>query len=223
MPRVSEDYYENKRREIIDAAYRVCIRKPIASVVMKDVIEETGFSHGVVYRYYKDLDDVLRDLVIKINRENNISGQMNEIISKADTSGWQKVISGICTLLADNMISTGTDIHKISLYSDMMAVNDPERVGKIASGIDKDSQSSLLTLVTILTGYLNDAVKSEGLHPSRPVDEIIQFMIVSYHGIETGYVLSEKYRAEHLRGKYNPHDMFACLADSMIAMLGGGT
>ena len=53
MPKVSEEYYEKKRREIIDAAYRVCARKPITSIDMKDIIAETGFSHGVIYRYYQ--------------------------------------------------------------------------------------------------------------------------------------------------------------------------
>ena len=72
MPRVSEEYFENKRKEILDAAYRVCVRKPITSVVMKDIIDETGFSHGVIYKYYKDLDEVLTDLVIRINSENRI-------------------------------------------------------------------------------------------------------------------------------------------------------
>ena len=67
MPKVSEEYYEKKRREIIDAAYRVCVRKPISSVEMKDIIAETGFSHGAIYRYYKDLDEVLHDLVITVN------------------------------------------------------------------------------------------------------------------------------------------------------------
>lgn len=221
MPRVSEDYYENKRREIIDAAYRVCIRKPIASVVMKDVIEETGFSHGVVYRYYKDLDDVLRDLVIKINRENNISGQMNEIINEADTRDWKQVITDICTLLADQMIGTGTDLLKISLYSNMMAMSDPNRVEKIAKQIDEDSQSPLLYLVAALSEYLTRTIKKEKLEPTHSTEDIIQFIIASYHGIETGYVLSESYSADQLQGKYKPHDMFACLADSVIAMLGG--
>ena len=40
MPRVTDEYYEKKRREIIDAAYRVCVRKPITSVDMKDIIAE---------------------------------------------------------------------------------------------------------------------------------------------------------------------------------------
>ena len=83
MPKVSEEYYKNKRREIVDAAYRVCTRKPITSVEMKDIIEETGFSHGVIYRYYKDLDEVLKDLVITINSENKIDDRLDEILAKA--------------------------------------------------------------------------------------------------------------------------------------------
>ena len=79
MPKVSEEYYKQKRREIIDAAYRVCARKPITSIDMKDIIAETGFSHGVIYRYYKDLDEVFRDLVITINKENKIDDRLHVI------------------------------------------------------------------------------------------------------------------------------------------------
>ena len=66
MPKVSDEYFEQKRKEIVDAAYRVCMRKPITSVEMKDIITETGFSHGVIYRYYSELDEVLQDLMIRI-------------------------------------------------------------------------------------------------------------------------------------------------------------
>lgn len=221
MPKVSEEYYEQKRREIVDAALRVCMRKPVETIVMNDVISETGFSHGVVYRYYKDLDDVLRDLVIKINREHSINEALKKIIEDAGTSDWQEVISTICTTLADHMVSLGTGLLKISIYCDTMAISDPERVEKISSGINEDSQSSLLTLVSVLNEYLTEVISEEDLHPVRPVDDIIQFIIVSYHGIETGYVLSENYHADHLQGKYKPHDMFACLADSVLALLGG--
>ena len=77
MPRVTDEYYEKKRREIIDAAYRVCVRKPITSVDMKDIIEEAGFSHGVIYRYYKELDEIIRDLVITINERNKIDARLD--------------------------------------------------------------------------------------------------------------------------------------------------
>ena len=92
MPKVSEEYYKQKRREIIDAAYRVCARKPITSIDMKDIIAETGFSHGVIYRYYKDLDEVFRDLVITINKENKIDDRLNEILAKSDIHNWEQTV-----------------------------------------------------------------------------------------------------------------------------------
>lgn len=46
MSRVTEEYYEMKKKEIIDAAYRVCLKKPITAIEMKDIIAEAGFSHG---------------------------------------------------------------------------------------------------------------------------------------------------------------------------------
>ena len=90
MPKVSEEYYKNKRKEIVDAAYRVCTRKPISSVEMKDIIEETGFSHGVIYRYYKDLDEVFKDLVITINSENKIDDRLEEILAQSDIKKWER-------------------------------------------------------------------------------------------------------------------------------------
>lgn len=221
MPRVSADYYENKKKEIIDAAYRVCAKKPVTSVVMKDVIEETGFSHGVVYKYYKDLDEVLCDLVITINSENKIDDKLEDILSEAKSKDWQKVIREICNMLAEQLVSMDMDVLKISLYSDMLAMSDPERVRKIAQRIGADNQSPLLAVVTSMHGFLENLSHEKKVNPIKSIDEIIEFMIATYHGIQTGYVLSASYDAEQLKGKYDPGKMFSCLAESIILMMGG--
>ena len=221
MPRVSADYYENKKKEIIEAAYRVCARKPVTSVVMKDVIEETGFSHGVVYKYYKDLDEVLCDLVITINSKNKIDDKLEGILSEAKSKEWQDVIREICNMMAKQLLSTDMDVLKISLYSDMLAMSDPERVSRIAARIGEDNQSPLLVVVTSMYGFLSELVQVKNLKPTKSIDEIIEFIIATYHGIQTGYVLSASYDAGQLRGKYDPGKMFSCLAESIIIMTGG--
>ena len=221
MPRVSADYYENKRKEIVDAAYRVCARKPITSVVMQDVIDETGFSHGVVYKYYKDLDDVLCDLVVTINSENKLDDKLEDILSEAKFKDWKEVIREICNMMADQLITTDMDVLKISLYSDMLAMNDPERVNRIAAGLGKDNKSPLLVAVTSMYGFLENLIQEKKVNPIRSIDEIIEFVIATYHGIQTGYVLSASYDVEQLRGNYNPGKLFSCLAESIILMMGG--
>ena len=221
MPRVTEEYYEKKRREIVDAAYRVCTRKPITSVEMKDIIAETGFSHGVIYRYYKDLDEVLKDLVITINGENKIDDRLDEILAKADPDEWETTVYDICSMLADQMKTVGTDLLKVSIYSDMLAMTDPERAMNIAQRLGKDEQSPLLYATVATEKFLNDVVRHNDLKPVSSVDEIIQFMIVNYHGIQTGFVLTECFKVPHVEGKYKPEDMFRNLARSVILMMGG--
>jgi AcrR family transcriptional regulator len=221
MPRVSEEYFENKRKEILDAAYRVCVRKPLTSVVMKDIIDETGFSHGVIYKYYKDLDEVLTDLVIRINSENRIDEDLNAILDREGTKNWETAVRCVCDLLADSMKRVGRDMMKLSLYCDHLAMSDPERVNRIAVNLGKDGQSPLVYLVVSMDKYLRDVIKKEKLHPVKSVDEILQFIMVSFQGIQSGYVLSACFDEEQVNGKYLPEEMFSCLAESVILMIKG--
>ncbi len=221
MPKVTEEYIEKKRKEIVEAAYKVCVRKPITSIEMKDIIEETGFSHGAIYRYYKDLDEVLKDLVITINSQNKIDDKLDEILSKADPGKWEKTIYDICDMLAKYMSEVGTDLLKVSIYSDMMAMADPERAMNIAQRLGKDEQSPLLYATTATERFLKEVISKNKLKPVSSVDEMIQFMIVTYHGIQTGYVLTDCFKAPHIEGKYKPDDMFRNLARSVILMMGG--
>ena len=221
MPRVTEEYYEMKKKEIIDAAYRVCLKKPITSVEMKDVITEAGFSHGVIYRYYKDLDEILSDMVIRINTENRMDEKVEKIFSEAETENGEKGIRNICSSLSDYLQKVGFDLLKVSIYCDVLAMSDPERVLKMAEKLGNNVQSPLLYLTNRLSEYLTDAIKKNKLKPVKSIKDIMEFFIASYHGIETGYVLAESYKAEHIRGNYKPDDMLSCLAESMILMMGG--
>lgn len=221
MPRVTDEYYEKKRREIIDAAYRVCVRKPITSVDMKDIIAEAGFSHGVIYRYYKELDEIIRDLVITINESNKIDNQLDSILNDADLSDWKNTITSIFKMLSEYLTKAGVDILKLSIYSDLLAMSDPERAFKIAERLGKEDQSPLVYLVTALTKYLKKVIKANDLKPSRSVDEMMQFVIVTYQGIQSGYVLAECFKTPQLNNKYKPKKMFSCLAEALICMMEG--
>ena len=68
MPRVSEEYLAGKRKEITDAAHRVCLRKPVSMVTMTDIINETGMAQGNIYRYYKDLDAIFSAMILDMRQ-----------------------------------------------------------------------------------------------------------------------------------------------------------
>ena len=51
MPKVTQEYFDNKRKMIVEACYQVCLRKPVEMVTISDVIAETGLSQGGIRHY----------------------------------------------------------------------------------------------------------------------------------------------------------------------------
>lgn len=66
MPRVSEEYLEQRRREVLAAARACFARKGFHATSMREVLREAGVSAGTVYRYFPKKED----LVIAIAQEN---------------------------------------------------------------------------------------------------------------------------------------------------------
>jgi AcrR family transcriptional regulator len=221
MARVSQDYYEKKRSEIMEAAYRVCIRKPITSVAMKDIIEEAGYSHGAIYKYYKDLDEVICDLMIRVNRQYSFDEDLKEIIGRYGSAGWQNAIREICALLAEHMVRMGTDLVRMSLYCAVFTVSEPERTRQILEKAGEESISPLLDSVSTLKKYLEALIKECRLHPVRSADEIIRFIVTYYSGVEESYVLSEAGNDPGESVDSVPGQLFSVLADALIPMLTG--
>lgn len=72
MAKVSEEYIQNKKSMIVRAAYDLCLQKTIGTVTMQDIINATGLSQGGIYRFYKDIDEIFRDMLIDNRQRVNI-------------------------------------------------------------------------------------------------------------------------------------------------------
>ena len=66
MPKVTQEYIENKKRMIVEATYELCREKTVSTVTMQDIINRTGLSQGGIYRFYKDIDEILGDMLADI-------------------------------------------------------------------------------------------------------------------------------------------------------------
>jgi TetR/AcrR family transcriptional regulator, transcriptional repressor of aconitase len=60
MPRVSAEYLEQRREQILGAAQRCFARKGFYETSMQDVFRESGLSAGAVYRYFKSKDELIQ-------------------------------------------------------------------------------------------------------------------------------------------------------------------
>ncbi|MBB4683443.1 TetR/AcrR family transcriptional regulator [Amycolatopsis jiangsuensis] len=59
MPRVSEQYKDDQRATILDAARRCFVRNGFHRTSMQDVFTEAGKSAGAVYRYFPRKEDLI--------------------------------------------------------------------------------------------------------------------------------------------------------------------
>lgn len=59
MPRVTDEYLEARRREIVDAAITCFSRDGFHRATMQDIVRETGLSAGAIYRYFSSKEDIV--------------------------------------------------------------------------------------------------------------------------------------------------------------------
>jgi AcrR family transcriptional regulator len=59
MPKVSPTYLEQRRDEILDAAWACFARKGYHDTTMQDIFAESGLSAGAVYRYFTGKEEIL--------------------------------------------------------------------------------------------------------------------------------------------------------------------
>jgi len=81
MPKVSEQYRDARREQIMDAARRCFLRNGFRETSMQDLFAESGLSSGAFYRYFSGKDE----LIIAIAQD-NFRGVLTSIRSAAARS-----------------------------------------------------------------------------------------------------------------------------------------
>ncbi|MBP5179902.1 MAG: TetR/AcrR family transcriptional regulator [Clostridiales bacterium] len=219
MPRVSEEYKEQKRREIINAAHNICLRKPVGMVTMTDIINETGMAQGGIYRYFEDIDDIFRAMILDMRESYSITERTDEIFKKADDLSVEDIADMICDMLADRMEEQLMDIQKINFDLSVLAINEPERTKKILGGIKSEGN---LEHLTNLTGQILCKADKEGkIRPAVPVDDIVKFIAASYSGIQMNCIIGACYQTGPMGG-FKPRPLFNTLAQTIKLLLGAG-
>ena len=122
MPKVTDEYFEKKKKFIVDSTYKVCLRKPVEKVTMTDVIEETGLSQGGIYRFYKNLDEILSDMISGMRTDYNLIDSFEQVVNGTYDS-FEEITFKICNILADVMEAHLLDIQKINFYLTVLAIN----------------------------------------------------------------------------------------------------
>ena len=218
MPKVTQEYIDNKKKAIVEAAMRVCLRKPVGMVTMTDVIEESGLSQGGIYRFYKDLDEILRDMIIEMRAQYNIKDDTDEILMDPGDASAAQIVHMICDMLASAVTAHLMDLQKLNFDLTVLAINEPDRVKKILGSIDSESNTGHLMKMT-RAGFIK-AEKEGKIHPVTDVDSVINFMSAAANGILFNCIISAFYSDGVPGVKSDPKELYDALALSVIALLG---
>lgn len=141
MPKVTEEYIQNKKRMIVQTTYDLCLKKNLCTVTMQDVINATGLSQGGIYRFYKNIDAILADVILYMRQRESIKGKIDEILAKENECSVEEISRAMFDMLADFMTRELMGIMKIDFELSMLAVNEPNRVYAIIDGIKQVANS----------------------------------------------------------------------------------
>lgn len=82
MPKMPEEFYAQKREEILDAAQRIALEKPLPHVTMKDLIRVCGVSQGAIYHYFSGLDEIWLALIDRLYRADDVVAHLREVFAQ---------------------------------------------------------------------------------------------------------------------------------------------
>lgn len=217
MPKVSEEYFIQKRNEIIDSAYKIALEKPIISMTLMDVREEAGMARGAIYRYYDSLDQILADLIIRVNKNNSYVEDIKKIFDKSGNATPAKVFKKLADFLFEYITSREIDVFSLEIQFDILCIIDPERVKNIMALAGKNANESVAILVTSLADYIEAEKKKGTIRPVLKTDDLINYLMTIYKAVAMQYSI-EKSMDESTT--YNLKESITAFYKTCLAMVG---
>lgn len=102
LPRVSQQYKDDQRGEILAAARRCFLRDGFHRTSMQDVFTEAGKSAGAVYRYFPKKEDMI--VAVAAQNLDDVAGVLRAALARAGQSGVGEVMA--------ELLESVTDLHR---------------------------------------------------------------------------------------------------------------
>ena len=217
MPKVTQEYLDAKRKEIIDAAYRVSLCKTMCTITMQDVINESGLSQGGIYRYYKDVDEILADMICDIRSRICIIPKVDDILHSEES--FENKLKACIDILAEILEDDLFEIGRLNCEITNFALNYPDRIKKILNNAKIPSNKGYLreAVYSIVKSEIDNRL-SNSVNMKYSLEEIFSFIVFSYTGVETETVFNKN---NALAGKFvetlfSPRKMLEIVYDNVI-------
>ena len=221
MPKVKDEYLQDKREQILDAAQRICMQKPVYSVTMRDIITEIGWSQGAIYRYFKNVHYILFELINRQTAHLYVKEEVDAILALPEFP--ERILAKILDLIVRTSLRNMKDFGKMYFEYFALIANQPEYLKLFTEHVKIAADLQYLQKRTI--EYVVTQVERGYFKPLLPVQDIFAFIGTSIDGIQRDLILVQCYRV----GSYttsmpkdmDPQKLINVLCKSLVYLLGG--
>ncbi|MFG2476335.1 TetR/AcrR family transcriptional regulator [Streptomyces fagopyri] len=160
MPKVTQEYMDARRAQILDAARRCFLRDGFHSTSMQDLFAESGLSAGAVYRHFASKNEMITAIV-----EEN----MRDVLAMVNSVARSRPSSSIGDLMADvlEIVKTKTAEQNVAGLS-VLAWSESLRNPSLAAQFDDLMTQMRNALTDVIRehqqgGSLSDTVSPEAI------------------------------------------------------------
>ena len=173
MPKVTQQYLDDRRQEILSAARRCFLRNGFHTTSMQDLFAEAGLSSGAVYRYFPSKDD----MIIAIAAEN-----MQDVLAMIHTVATQQPGRSVGAVLGD-LLTMVQDKHQDQALGGLAVLT-------WAEALRNPSLAAQFTeLLLRLKGDLAEVVRAHQASGGLPTDVSAEALATVLMSIVPGYIL----------------------------------
>jgi AcrR family transcriptional regulator len=219
LPKVSKEYFENKKNAILDAVEVICKTKPLYKLTMKDIVGETGLSFGAVYDSFADIDAVIAALLNRLGASVDFGGDTERILQAQGTP--EEKLGALFRYFLEFARATIASYGKIN-YEMSTVITDERRREKIMEGVH--DKQALVHGVDAAIRLIGENIDNGYFKPLLAKESIYAMIFAFFDGVFKGLTLSRCYGVGAPRGvTYEEQDLPEALTASVLALLGAAT
>lgn len=170
MPKVSQEYREARRAEILAAARRCFVRDGFHGTSMQDLLTEVGLSSGAVYRYFPGK----QDMIIAIADENlaEVAGEVRRMAAAEPAVSIGELLARILEMIKAKHEEDGFAAVALLVWAE--SLRDPTLAERI--------KTTLADVATDLADVVRERQERGGLPAEVPVGQLTQAIVASVPG-----------------------------------------
>lgn len=175
-PKVTEEYKQTIRENILQAAEDLFARKGYHKTSMDDIVKESGLSKGAIYGYFESKQDLL--LALSGRRCASILNRIQSVFSP-DDSATEKLEKGLGIVFGD-LIEVSREVCGLSLE---LWIEAP-RIKSLQEGVN----IRYGTAHSFIAGIINEGMKKGEFKQDKDADAMASVIFATIDGMYLHWV-----------------------------------